>query len=100
MRGLVVFLLAAAIATPSAAATGQAQPTAETNDEIVVTARRSGAPMWTIQTQTGVVILVGEIAGVPKATPWRPERLEGATDVRSASSWAPRRRCRRATYCG
>jgi uncharacterized protein YbaP (TraB family) len=54
--------------------------TDQANDEIVVTARRSGAPMWTIQTRTGVVILVGEIASVPKATPWRPERLEGATD--------------------
>ena len=50
------------------------------NDEIVVTARRSGAPMWTIATGTGVVLLVGEIAEVPKATPWRPERLEGATE--------------------
>lgn len=80
MRGLFGFLLAAAIAAPSAVAATEAQTSAETNDEIVVTARRSGAPMWTIQTQTGVVILVGEIAGVPKATPWRPERLEGATD--------------------
>lgn len=53
---------------------------AGTNDEIVVTARRSGAPMWTIKTGAGVIILVGEIAEVPKATPWRPERLEGATD--------------------
>ena len=79
MRGLFGFLLAAAIAVPSAVAI-QAQTPSETNDEIVVTARRSGAPMWTIQTRTGVVILVGEIAGVPKATPWRPERLEGATD--------------------
>jgi uncharacterized protein YbaP (TraB family) len=79
MRGLFGFLLAAAIAAPSAVAI-QAQTPSETNDEIVVTARRSGAPMWTIQTRTGVVILVGEIAGVPKATPWRPERLEGATD--------------------
>lgn len=81
IRGLFGFLLAAAIAVPSAVAlAAEAQPTAETNDEIVVTARRSGAPMWTIPTRSGVVILVGEIAGVPKATPWRPERLEGATD--------------------
>ena len=49
-------------------------------DDIVVTARRSGAPMWTIETKAGVVILVGEIAAVPKSTPWRPERLEGATE--------------------
>lgn len=75
------FLLGAAVlaATVPASAT---EPTAtdQANDEIVVTARRSGAPMWTIETRAGVVILVGEIAGVPKATPWRPERLEGATD--------------------
>ena len=80
IRGLFGFLLAAAIAAPSAVAATEAQTSAETNDEIVVTARRSGAPMWTIQTRAGVVILVGEIAAVPKATPWRPERLEGATD--------------------
>ncbi|MBA3940701.1 MAG: TraB/GumN family protein [Sphingopyxis sp.] len=36
--------------------------------------------MWTIRTDAGVILLVGEIAAVPKATPWRPERLEGATD--------------------
>ena len=61
-------------APPNAAASDGA------NDEIVVTARRSGAPMWTIATGTGVVLLVGEISEVPKATPWRPERLEGATE--------------------
>lgn len=68
----------AAIAAQSPAATPEAA--ADPNDEIVVTARRSGAPMWTIATRAGVVVLVGEIAEVPKVTPWRPERLEGATD--------------------
>lgn len=72
---LIAALLASA--APYAFAT---EPVAETTDEIVVTARRSGAPMWTIQTDRGVVILVGEIRNVPKATPWRPERLEGATE--------------------
>lgn len=80
MRCAMAILLAAAtVASPAARATEPAAAD-QANDEIVVTARRSGAPMWTIQTQTGVVILVGEIAAVPKATPWRPERLEGATD--------------------
>jgi hypothetical protein len=78
-RLLVLLLAASAVASSAVSAT---EPTAAdaANDEIVVTARRSGAPMWTIQTRAGVVILVGEIAAVPKATPWRPERLEGATD--------------------
>jgi hypothetical protein len=48
-------------------------------NSIVVTAQRSGAPMWTIETPKGIVILVGEMRNVPKATPWQPERLEEAT---------------------
>jgi hypothetical protein len=48
-------------------------------DAIVVTAQRSGAPIWTIDTARGTILLVGEIVEVPKATPWRPERLEDAT---------------------
>ncbi|WP_234032113.1 TraB/GumN family protein [Parerythrobacter jejuensis] len=47
--------------------------------EIVVTAQRSGAPMWTIDTPTGTIILVGEIRAVPKSTPWQPDRLKEAT---------------------
>lgn len=71
-RLLLCLALFAAI-PPAVAA--QASDEAE---EVVVTAARSGAPMWTIRTQRGVVLLVGEIRQVPKATPWRPERLEGA----------------------
>ncbi len=80
MRGVMAMLLVAA-ALPLCPVRAAEPPAAnQANDDIVVTARRSGAPMWTIQTQAGVIILVGEIAAVPKATPWRPERLEGATD--------------------
>ena len=35
--------------------------------------------MWTIETPRGTILLVGEIAAVPKATPWRPDRLDAAT---------------------
>ena len=77
MRGAMLAVLLASVTSPATAA--EPAPT-EATDEIVVTARRSGAPMWTIQTPAGVVILVGEIRNVPKATPWRPERLEGATE--------------------
>ncbi|MDC0886185.1 TraB/GumN family protein [Altererythrobacter sp.] len=51
----------------------------QTQNEIVVTAQRSGAPMWTIYAPAGTIILVGEIRAVPKSTPWQPERLEEAT---------------------
>lgn len=67
--------LAALIATPLAA---QDAP-AESGNAIVVTAQRSGAPMWVVETPTGTVILVGEIRAIPKTTPWEPARLEEAT---------------------
>jgi len=79
MRTLFALLLSA-LAAPATAQAVETSAANQTNDEIIVTARHSGAPMWTIQTPKGVVILVGEIVAVPKATPWRPERLEGATD--------------------
>jgi uncharacterized protein YbaP (TraB family) len=66
---------AALIPTPLAA---QDDP-APSENAIVVTAQRSGAPMWTIDTPSGTIILVGEIRAIPKTTPWQPERLEDAT---------------------
>lgn len=55
----------------------------QTENEIVVSAKRSGAPMWTIETPAGTVLLVGEIRAVPKSTPWEPERLRDATSEAS-----------------
>lgn len=78
IRYRLLFLPLALLAiNPSLAATQDAAP--DTVEEVVVTARRSGAPMWTVETPAGVVLLVGEIADVPKSSPWRPERLEAAT---------------------
>ncbi len=70
MLGCASLVLVPALAQPS--------PSPSQN-EIVVTAQRSGAPMWTIDTDTGTVILVGEIRAVPKSTPWQPDRLKEAT---------------------
>lgn len=69
-------LLPLALLTTSAAFPVAAQ---DSEEEVVVTARRSGAPMWTVETSSGVVLLVGEITNVPQTAPWRPERLEAAT---------------------
>lgn len=83
MIRVATMLFATTMPAIAVSAPVEAQETAApsaADDEIVVTARRSGAPMWTIRTGAGVVILVGEIAEVPKATPWRPERLQGATE--------------------
>lgn len=71
----MIRLLFLPLALLSATVPAAAQDAAE---EVVVTARRSGAPMWTIETPVGIVLLVGEITNVPKATPWHPDRLEAA----------------------
>lgn len=52
---------------------------AAASEDIVVTARLSGAPMWEVRSGGSTLILVGEITNVPNDTPWRPERLEQAT---------------------
>lgn len=78
MRALPSGLALALLTAPAAAAQDAEEPAPSTN-AIVVTAQRSGAPMWTIETGRGVVILVGELRNVPKSVPWQPERLQEAT---------------------
>ncbi|WP_396594444.1 TraB/GumN family protein [Brevundimonas sp. R86498] len=48
-------------------------------DDVVVVARRAGAPMWTVTRGESTVILVGAISGVPRDFAWRPEALQAAT---------------------
>jgi uncharacterized protein YbaP (TraB family) len=82
MRKLLLALgLAAWLAVPLAAQDTTAPAESENAPEnaIVVSAQRSGAPMWIIDTPTGTVILVGEIRAIPETTPWEPLRLEEAT---------------------
>jgi uncharacterized protein YbaP (TraB family) len=75
LKGAAILLAAAlAAASPAAAQDGEA------DNAIVVTAQRSGAPMWTIDTPRGTIVLVGEIVAVPESTPWFPDRLEAATE--------------------
>jgi hypothetical protein len=61
--------------TQSGGAAGEAQA-----EDIVVTARASGVPIWEARVNGSTVLLVGEITNVPKATHWRPERLQAATE--------------------
>jgi uncharacterized protein YbaP (TraB family) len=75
MTRLLGFLCLAALVPVVATA----QDPAPTESSIVVTAQRSGAPMWTIDTPKGTIILVGEIRAIPKTTPWQPDRLKDAT---------------------
>ncbi len=55
-----------------------AQTAADDADTIVVEAQRSGAPMWEVTRGDSTVLLVGAIAEIPTATPWRPAGLERA----------------------
>ena len=58
----------------------EASPTPVTTvDEIVVTARRTEAPIWEVTRGDSTLILVGAIEGVPRDVEWRPEALEAAT---------------------
>lgn len=56
-----------------------AQEAETTVDEIIVTARRSGAPMWEVTRGGSTVLLVGAIQAVPAGVEWRPGALEQAT---------------------
>ncbi|RZI61504.1 MAG: TraB/GumN family protein [Zymomonas sp.] len=70
-------------ATPASAIAQSTYDDAAQLDDIVVTARRAGAPMWSVTQNDATVILVGSISGVPDDFLWRKESLEAAT-LRSA----------------
>jgi hypothetical protein len=53
-------------------------PETTTLDDVVVLARRSGAPMWTVTRGDSTLILVGGITGIPRDLAWRPDDLEAA----------------------
>lgn len=45
-------------------------------DDVLVLARRPGAPMWTVSAGDSTLILVGGIAGIPRDVRWRPDDLQ------------------------
>jgi hypothetical protein len=71
---------AGVLAASSSVSAQEAELENPPENPIVVTAQRSGAPMWTIETARGTIVLVGEIAAVPESTPWHPDSLEAATE--------------------
>lgn len=79
-RGLISSL-AFGLGLASGPASAQTAPDATPHvvDEIVVTARRSGAPIWRVSSGDATLILVGS-ASIPEGTTWRPEALERAVD--------------------
>lgn len=86
-RGVVLALvwgLGLAFApAPGLAQSGASAEQEETSvEDIVVVARRSGAPMWEVTRdgapEGGALILVGNLSGVPRDLEWSPAALEEA----------------------
>ncbi|HEX8574257.1 MAG TPA: TraB/GumN family protein [Allosphingosinicella sp.] len=65
----------AALALASAAPAQNAADDRAQVEDIVVTGRRSGVPMWTVRSDRTTLVLVGAIAGVSKTTHWDPTAL-------------------------
>jgi uncharacterized protein YbaP (TraB family) len=78
--GIAFAVIAVSAAAGSTTAAARDQPAAETQqvDEIVVTARRSGAPVWRVKGPRTTVILVGSIEEVSRDTHWDPVSLTAA----------------------
>lgn len=80
--GILSFAVALSLGAGSAMpAMSQTSPVAEQAaelDDVVVLARRSGAPMWTVTQGDSTLILVGAITQIPRDLSWRPDDLEAA----------------------
>ena len=68
-------VLALCAAAASMAVSAQAPEPEADVEEIVVTGRRSGVPLWRVTGPTTSIVLVGSIEGVSKTTKWDPEPL-------------------------
>lgn len=68
----------AAIVLASAAPAQEAADERAQVDDIVVTGRRSGVPLWTVRSDRTTLVLVGAIQGVSKTTHWDPTALTEA----------------------
>ena len=76
--GLVALIAPLAAADYSQNHSGNAPPSAEETEEIVVTARRSGIPVWHVTSPRTTVVLVGGIEEVSHDTRWDPGSLTTA----------------------
>ncbi len=77
LKSIGAAVLAATALASAAPAQGPADDRAQVED-IVVTGRRSGVPMWTVRSDSTTLVLVGAIQGVSKTTHWDPTALTEA----------------------
>jgi uncharacterized protein YbaP (TraB family) len=72
---------AAGLAALALASAAPAQTSADDRaqvEDIVVTGRRSGVPLWTVRSEKTTLVLVGALQGVSKTTHWDPTALTEA----------------------
>jgi hypothetical protein len=74
-RGAALGLIVAVCAGAVGPAQAQQQPTNSAVEEIVVTARRTGIPVWKVTGPKTTIVLIGSIEGVSKDTRWDPGAL-------------------------
>jgi uncharacterized protein YbaP (TraB family) len=70
LKVMAAALALAATVQPAAAQAPNAQA-----EEIVVTAQRTGVPVWRVNSPTTTLVLIGSIDGVAKDTKWDPAAL-------------------------
>jgi uncharacterized protein YbaP (TraB family) len=68
----------AVLALASAAPAQQANDDRAQVEDIIVTGRRSGVPLWTVRSEQTTLVLVGALQGVSKTTHWDPTALTEA----------------------
>lgn len=84
LRASAAALVSAALALASTTSAAQLTPapaparTDAQTEEIVVTAQRSGIPVWRVVGPTTTIVLVGSIRAVAAGTRWDPVPLEAA----------------------
>lgn len=76
---LAMVLALSALGAPAWSQETGTTETVSTVEDVVVTARRTDAPLWEVTRGDSSLILVGSIGGVPRDIDWRPEALEEAT---------------------
>lgn len=82
VRGRALLSISVVLVLASAAA-AQSTPAAPADDAneveaVVVTARRSGLPVWRVGDENSAIVFVGAITSLPKDVTWRQAELEEA----------------------
>lgn len=78
LRTVMGIGMALATAVPSRAQAPSAAPPEANAEEVVVTARRAGIPVWNVASAKTSVVLVGAIGNVAPGTRWDPKLLDAA----------------------